>query len=70
MDDNIPDEVLVQAEEASSKLISEKSRDQYYKELFAFNEWRQKMVVGKFLNETVVLAYICGVAKIFKPSSL
>lgn len=71
MDENfIPDDVLLLAEEASNTLIPEKSRDRYDKELHAFNEWREKQSTSKVLNETVVLAYIAGLAKTFKPSSL
>ena len=66
----IPDDVLLLAEEASNTLIPEKSRDRYDKELHAFNEWREKQSTSKVLNETVVLAYIAGLAKTFKPSSL
>ncbi|KAB0804760.1 hypothetical protein PPYR_01730 [Photinus pyralis] len=67
---DLPDEIIQEAEEASGKLIPEKSRNRYEKELTAFNEWRAKRVGEMVLNETVVLAYVSGLSKVFKASSL
>lgn len=68
--DEIPDEVLHEAEEATKKLIPEKSRDRYEKELAFFNQWRERKNVRNSLNENVVLAYFSGLASSFKASSL
>lgn len=66
----IPKDVLTAAEEARNSLIPEKSRNRYDSEYNSFNQWREKKAIRKMLNETVVLAYMSELAKIFKPSSL
>ncbi|KAJ4450451.1 hypothetical protein ANN_01876 [Periplaneta americana] len=38
----IPNEILVEAEQASQGATPGKSRDRYYKELLLFNEWLEK----------------------------
>ncbi|KAB0790004.1 hypothetical protein PPYR_15705, partial [Photinus pyralis] len=67
---DLPDEIIQEAEEASGKLMPEKSRNRYEKELTAFNEWRAKRVGEMVLSETVVLAYVSGLSKVFNASSL
>ncbi|KAJ8909729.1 hypothetical protein NQ315_014380 [Exocentrus adspersus] len=67
--DSVPDDVLLEANSALSKIISEKSKLLYEKEYINFCEWRNKKQV-RGVNDKIIMAYISEKSKRVKSSSL
>lgn len=68
-DEEVPQEILDAANEASDQLIPHKSKLRYEKEYAAFQKWCQEKHVSS-LKEEVFMAYFNHLSKIFSPSSL
>ncbi|KAJ8915477.1 hypothetical protein NQ315_003240 [Exocentrus adspersus] len=67
--DSVPDDVLLEANSALSKIIPEKSKLLYEKEYINFCEWRNKKQV-RGVNDKIIMAYISEKSKRVKSSSL
>jgi hypothetical protein len=66
---DIPEDIRMAAEQASSSLLPAKSRSRYDKAHADFVEWQHKKNV-KIVNEQVILAYVQELSQSFAPSSL
>jgi hypothetical protein len=51
-----PQEIFEEAQEATQRLLPEKSKEHYEKEFAEFNKWREQRQVG-VINEEVMLSY-------------
>lgn len=67
--ENIPAEIIAEAQEATLNLLPVKSRDAYEKVLAEFNDWREKRGVIA-ITEDVLLAYFLNIKKKFAASSM
>lgn len=65
----MPNDILKEAEEATARLIPEKSRDEYLKEMSRFNAWKEEKKVNG-ITEDVVLSYMFNLSKKYKSSTL
>jgi hypothetical protein len=54
--ESIPQEIFEEAQEATQRLLPEKSKEHYEKEFAEFNKWREQREVG-VINEEVMLSY-------------
>lgn len=67
--EQIPPEILVEADEAVLGLIPSKSKDRYEKEFSSWEVWMKEKKVT-VINETVLLAYFSEKSKTYQCSSL
>jgi hypothetical protein len=51
-----PQEIFEEAQEATQRLLPEKSKEHCEKEFAEFNKWREQRQVG-VINEEVMLSY-------------
>lgn len=71
IEENISPEIKELASEAEKKLIPAKSREPYYKEYRKFLAWlKKKNVQSQSINESVMLAYMMEMSKVYKSSTL
>jgi hypothetical protein len=54
--ESIPQEIFEEAQEATQRLLPEKSKEHCEKEFAEFNKWREQRQVG-VINEEVMLSY-------------
>lgn len=67
--EDLPEEILKEAENASLELLPAKSKSRYEKEFSVFNVWCDQRKV-KCVREEVMLAYFSSISKTCKPSTL
>jgi hypothetical protein len=60
--ESIPQGIFEEAQEASQRLLPEKSKEHYEKEFAEFNKWREQCQV-RVINEEVMLSYFLNIKK-------
>jgi hypothetical protein len=63
--ESIPQGIFEEAQEASQRLLPEKSKEHYEQEFAEFNKWREQCQV-RVINEEVMLSYFLNIKKNYK----